>query len=205
MLYTYLFTVVRLKEKNKLFIEHLEMGAGGSNISNILGTEASSTHSISSKRILNHFAFAKSITAYKSHLNARPLKRCVFTSENSGLKVVCRKRPINNKEIGLGDFDVLSCGGGKLISEGFKKSIWLHRCLFRLDMKHLYIEHHGYEYDAVFDENDSTDIIFRDAIGPLVEQSTNGGKSAVIMFGATGSGKVLTLLFEYALLTYLNI
>lgn len=124
------------------------------------------------KQNKNHFrrkhigSFQHAIQNFVSRIsaNAHEMQQRTQSGESeepTGLRVVLRKRPINDKELERGDFDVISRGvGGEL---------WLHNCDVRLDNKSMFIDHNCYSFDAVFDEHDSSDIVYKEAVQGVVD------------------------------------
>jgi hypothetical protein len=167
------------------------MGNNSSNFDSAFGNP-SYAHDISRKRILNRDSFCRGIENFKGKrhdLYFTSLRNSLFMSPS--IQVVCRKRPLNEKENKCGDFDVISTGKSLFLQNNVARSMWLHKCGFRLDSKHMYIEHHGYEFDSVYDECNTSKDIYDDAALSIVNQCCRGEKGAIIMFGATGSGKVI--------------
>lgn len=157
--------------------------------------EGTKYHDIASKRIKNADSFKSAINqferSYRDILQVKSPIEDHVTLPPNGYVLACRKRPINDKELSLSEFDVLSSGLSLFSQQGsIKQGIWLHKCGFRLDMKHMYVDHHGYEYDAVFDEQDDSRCVFENTAQMFVDRSLSGKDCFIMMFGATGSGKV---------------
>lgn len=178
------------------------------------GGEYVGTVVVKQQRLANKDAFVEGIMQFKSknqdlflssYIDKHSVSECASVNpvEKQRLQVIARKRPLNQKEIcDNRDFDVVSSSFGGLPMSVHKQSgsdatkkamIWLHKACFRLDSKHMYLDHHGFLFDRVFDENDSTDDIFNKSVRPNIEAAMStrfrGGKTSVIMYGATGSGK----------------
>lgn len=112
--------------------------------------------------------------------------------EAPGIHVALRKRPLWDKERERGEFDVMSVGGR--LNEGARDTMWLHNARLRLDARHMYVDHHGFPFDAVFDERHDTEEVYRRAVAPLVAVARRrGGRAAVVAFGQTGTGKTFTM------------
>lgn len=113
-----------------------------------------------------------------------------------GIHVAVRKRPLWDKERERGEFDVMSVGGRLVdgLADGARDTMWLHNARLRLDARHMYVDHHGFPFDAVFDERHDTEEVYRRAVAPLVAVARlRGGRAAVVAFGQTGTGKTFTM------------
>ena len=159
-------------------------------------------------RVLNRDALVETSAAFKN-ANAEAFLRPseparLFKNANDefgNVQVVVRKRPLFAKEEKRGEFDVLSCGGSVSAlggaAAGAGESMWVHRGGIRLDGKHLFVDHHGFPFDAVFDENCDSATVYASAVAPLVEgvcaSEGSTGHATVIAFGQTGTGKTFTM------------
>eukprot|EP00916_Digyalum_oweni_P005305 GHVL01009289.1.p1 GENE.GHVL01009289.1~~GHVL01009289.1.p1 ORF type:complete len:631 (-),score=95.34 GHVL01009289.1:2901-4793(-) len=103
---------------------------------------------------------------------------------NSDIVVAIRKRPIFDKEVASGEFDVLTCIG---------QSIAVHDCRMHPDMKQMFVSNSLYPFDYVFDEKTESQTVFDSVIDPLVSYFLGGKSSCVLMYGQTGSGKTYTM------------
>lgn len=160
-------------------------------------------HDIAAKRRCNKTSFQSEINHFKqSHPELFQISDDSQLLKSSGLIVTARKRPLNEQERNNGDYDVVSCGKSLFDSTSTNQSsMWVHKCGIRLDMQHMYIDHHGYQFDYAFNEQDSTEIIYDKVVKNLVQKSLDGDDSSIILFGATGSGKTYTIngLFSLAM------
>ena len=150
---------------------------------------------LGSARKLNRAAFVPAISEFSAKysavdgLFAKAEPHELFTSP--GIHVAVRKRPIWRREKERGEFDVVSVGGDL---GGQRDTMWIHDARLRLDARHMYIDHHGFPFDAVFDETATSEEVYRRAVAPLVSTSlAPGGRAAVIAFGQTGTGKTFTM------------
>lgn len=167
------------------------MGVQASQIEGALGTPSSGDSNV--KRALSRSAFADAIQSF-----IREQQLTATTNVNPGpaevswasprLRFVVRKRPINEQELASGEFDVVT----KDVVAG---SLWLHKCAFRLDDKHMFIDNQLYNFaDTFYDESDNSERIFAQSVRPLLEAThCQEIPCSIIMFGATGSGKTFTM------------
>lgn len=101
------------------------------------------------------------------------------------VRVCVRRRPIFLHELKAGEFDVLTCS---------RTAICVHDGRLHADCRHLFMKHHTFPFDRVFDERTSSDAVFADAVAPLVRACVEEGAPAcVLMYGQTGSGKTFTM------------
>ncbi len=103
-----------------------------------------------------------------------------------GMRVLARKRPIFDHEIARGEFDAVTCPGGV-------PRVAVHDAKMRPDMRHMYMDHHEFKFDQVFDESATNDNVYDSAAAPLVRHAASGGYATAMMFGQTGSGKTYTM------------
>jgi hypothetical protein len=69
----------------------------------------------------------------------------------------------------------------------------VHDAKMRPDMRHMYMDHHEFKFDQVFDETATNDHVYDSAAAPLVRLAASGGYATAMMFGQTGSGKTYTM------------
>jgi len=164
------------------------MGASAGHLNQFLGSESIECHDVRSKRLRNGVNYVEAVDAFKQSPPQGVLDvDCCGTSANT--KLLCRKRPLNEKENKLTDFDVISHQSGPS-----NDVLWVHKCGIRLNMQHMYIEHHGYCFDRVYTETDDSERIFTVDIAPQLRQVARDSKQCCVMaYGATGSGKTFTM------------
>lgn len=163
------------------------MGASAGHLNQFLGSETYDCHDARSKRLRNRANYVNTIESFKR--NPRSMTDGDHCGISSSTKLICRKRPLNEKEIGLSDFDVVShqCGSVNDV-------LWIHKCGIRLNMQHMYIEHHGYCFDRVYSEMDDSERIFDVDIAPqLLRVTQENQQCCILAYGATGSGKTFTM------------
>ena len=102
-------------------------------------------------------------------------------------------RPIFSHETQAGEFDVLSSS---------RSGITVHDCRIEADCRHLFISHHSFAFDRVFDGRTSSEAVYADAVAPLVRLAAHGEAPAcIMMYGQTGSGKTYTMRAIHQLMT----
>lgn len=109
------------------------------------------------QRRRNRACFATAVQTFKSRATGGTASDVPY--EPAPLSVVVRKRPLFDHETALHDWDAITCGGdidddargGAGISG--THFIWAHKGGLRLDAKHMFMEHHGFPFDAIFDES----------------------------------------------------
>lgn len=69
----------------------------------------------------------------------------------------------------------------------------MHECKYRIDGFTKYIEDQNFIFDNVFNENNTTDDIFKYTISPAVDLVFNKGIITCFAYGQTGSGKTFTM------------
>lgn len=163
------------------------MGANASQLENLLGNP-SNCHDTLNKRKNNAHFFQRSIKDFNA-LHSHAMEKESKDEFRNNEYFVCRKRPINSTELSNHEMDTVFCE--QLLGSNI---LWNHKCGLRLDEKHMYIEHHGFQYDAVFNENDTTQVLYQQSIYSLTEKIIfHGGSACAVAFGATGSGKTYTM------------
>eukprot|EP01052_Picozoa_sp_SAG31_P050685 SAG31_NODE_11682_length_1007_cov_1.026432_1_plen_164_part_10 len=72
-------------------------------------------------------------------------------------------------------------------------SVVVHDARMRADMRKMFMDHHDFSFDQVFDEHCGNDTVYAAAAEPLVRAAGAGGCATAMMFGQTGSGKTYTM------------
>ncbi|KAG6936978.1 Kinesin Family Member 2B [Chelydra serpentina] len=100
------------------------------------------------------------------------------------IRVCVRKRPLNPREAGLRDFDVVTvpCRGVVVV----------HEARQRLDLSR-YLESQSFRFDHAFDDSAPNELVYRHTAQPLVESIFRGGMATCFAYGQTGSGKTHTM------------
>ena len=97
-----------------------------------------------------------------------------------------RKRPIFPHELRQSEFDVLTTSRNA-------KSIVVHDARMKMDMRHMKMSHHTFDFDAVFSEDVTSAEVYTRAVAPLIASALRGGYATAMMYGQTGSGKTFTM------------
>ncbi|KAL1503167.1 hypothetical protein AB1Y20_011226 [Prymnesium parvum] len=101
------------------------------------------------------------------------------------LRVCVRRRPIFPRERDAGEFDVLTCSPQRVV---------VSDCRMHPDCRRLYVAHHSFGFDRVYDEHTSSEVVYEDAVKSLVVQAASSARDiTVLMYGQTGSGKTYTM------------
>ncbi|EPS59111.1 hypothetical protein M569_15698, partial [Genlisea aurea] len=99
------------------------------------------------------------------------------------IKVVVRKRPLNKKECGKNEEDII---------ETFSNSVIVHETKLKVDLTE-YMEKHEFVFDAVLNEEVSNDEVYRETVEPIVPIIFQRTKATCFAYGQTGSGKTYTM------------
>lgn len=99
------------------------------------------------------------------------------------IKVVVRKRPLNKKELGKNEEDII---------ETLSNSLTVHETKLKVDLTE-YVERHEFVFDAVLNEEVSNDEVYRETVEPIVPIIFQRTKATCFAYGQTGSGKTYTM------------
>lgn len=107
------------------------------------------------------------------------------TRENNvaKIKVVVRKRPLNKKEIGRKEDDIVSVSNN---------SLTVHEPKLKVDLT-AYVEKHEFCFDDVLDEHVTNDEVYRATVEPIIPIIFQRTKATCFAYGQTGSGKTFTM------------
>lgn len=100
------------------------------------------------------------------------------------ISVCIRKRPLNKKEIGRSDVDVITIPDGE--------HTMAHECKLKVDLTK-YLENHNFRFDHSFDETVGNEEVYQYTAAPLVETIFAKGFATCFAYGQTGSGKTHTM------------
>ncbi|XP_050313741.1 kinesin-like protein Klp10A isoform X1 [Anthonomus grandis grandis] len=130
-----------------------------------------------------HWELLNMIMEYRRGLDIRPL------SENDPIEdhliTVCvRKRPLNKKEMGRKEVDVITIPS--------KNQLIVHEPKNKVDLTR-YLENQLFRFDYAFDENSSNELVYRYTAQPLIKTIFEGGFATCFAYGQTGSGKTHTM------------
>lgn len=103
----------------------------------------------------------------------------------SKIIVAVRKRPLNPKEEGTQDTDIL-----EVVNE---LQLIIHEPKQKVDLTK-YVEQHDFCFDEVFDARASNVDIYDRTAKLLVEHVFAGGRATCFAYGQTGSGKTFTMM-----------
>lgn len=116
------------------------------------------------------------------HISAAHLKLCVCV----------RKRPIFKKEEVGGEIDSVSCANPQ---------IKVLESRFKVDGITKYVEDHCFTFDNTFNENETSDDLYKFTLFPLIDLLFTSGVVTCFAYGQTGSGKTYTMvIISYFLL-----
>ncbi|KAK9148884.1 hypothetical protein Scep_007641 [Stephania cephalantha] len=101
------------------------------------------------------------------------------------IKVVVRKRPLNKKELGRKEEDIVTI-------EPNSNSLTVHETKQKVDLTE-YVEKHEFVFDAVLDEEVSNDEVYRETVEPVVPAIFQRTKATCFAYGQTGNGKTYTM------------
>ena len=87
------------------------------------------------------------------------------------------------------EFDVVTC---------FNNRMTIHDARMHNDMIRMYMDHHEFEFDRVFNETATNSLVYKETAEPLVDYALEGGYSTCIVYGQTGSGKTFTMTSIYS-------
>lgn len=100
--------------------------------------------------------------------------------------VCVRKRPLNEKERKKRDHDAVTC---------LHPTATVHSAKLRVDGISKYLDHNSFRFDHAFDEETTTEEVYRHTAKPLVDWvcGGRGARATVFAYGQTGSGKTYTM------------
>lgn len=130
--------------------------------------------------------FHRMIRDFRQQCPASPMPLDpLLPDDPDGIIVCVRKRPIQQHEIVNRELDcVTACNPYAIIHERKFKVDGITKCL----------ESHNFEFDRVFDEDASTEDVYRTVTQPLVPWVIDrGGQATLFAYGQTGSGKTHTM------------
>ncbi|VDM21157.1 unnamed protein product [Hydatigera taeniaeformis] len=133
------------------------------------------------------YEFLMMIREYQETLDYRPL---TITDEIECHQIcVCvRKRPMNKKELGRKEIDVITIPN--------KQQILVHEPKTKVDLTK-YLENQSFRFDYAFDENADNALVYRYTAQPLVQSIFEHGMATCFAYGQTGSGKTHTMGGEF--------
>ena len=113
-------------------------------------------------------------------------RRDIVWDGTQNVRVAVRKRPIFKHEVENHEFDVITFGNGQ--------SAVVHDARMHKDMKKMFMNHHEFQFDQVFDEKTNNNDVYASAVAPLTKfAAVDGGYCTCLVYGQTGSGKTFTM------------
>ncbi|XP_071851021.1 kinesin-like protein KIF2A isoform X2 [Apostichopus japonicus] len=133
----------------------------------------------------NHpqWEFLNMIREYIEVLDFNPLNLSDQVYDHQ-ITVCVRKRPINKKEAGKRELDVLTVPN--------KDTVLVHEPKLKVDLTK-FLENQQFRFDYAFDENSTNEIVYKFTAKPLVDSLFQGGMATCFAYGQTGSGKTHTM------------
>lgn len=105
-------------------------------------------------------------------------------SQHLKLTVCVRKRPIFIKELQEGEIDCISAANPE---------IKIFSAKFKVDGITKCIETNHFAFDNVFNENETTDVIYDQSLRNIMKEIFENGFVTLFAYGQTGSGKTFTM------------
>jgi kinesin family protein 2/24 len=101
-------------------------------------------------------AYAYMIEDYRNEIISK-MKTKYIDHTDDRITVLVRKRPIFNKELSKGELDCISIVNPHVIAHQTKTKVDLTK----------YLDNQKYEFDFTYDENNTSEDIYKSAIYPL--------------------------------------
>ena len=130
---------------------------------------------------IDHFrknAVSKPVLKEINNSGVDGVHRAKQARPQAGMRVMARKRPIFEHELGRAEFDAVTCKNAT--------QVVVHDAKMRPDMRQMYMDHHEFKFDQIFDERVDNDSVYLSAAAPLVHLAASGGYATAMMFGQTG-------------------
>jgi len=100
-------------------------------------------------------------------------------------RVMARKRPLQESELAIGEYDSAT-------AECSNNAVVIHDGRVHRDGRTLYMVHSRFCLERVFTEVEGNSAVYEEAAKPLLEKAQAGGRSTLLLFGQTGTGKTYT-------------
>ncbi|XP_045523981.1 kinesin-like protein Klp10A isoform X6 [Pieris brassicae] len=130
-----------------------------------------------------NWEFLAMIREYQSSIEFRPLLGNEPVEDHQ-ITVCVRKRPLNKKEVGKKEVDV--------ISVPTKDQMIVHEPKNKVDLTK-YLENQKFRFDYAFDDSCTNEVVYKYTAKPLVQTIFEGGMATCFAYGQTGSGKTHTM------------
>nr|XP_027217629.1 kinesin-like protein KIF2A isoform X3 [Penaeus vannamei] len=127
--------------------------------------------------------FLNMIREFRSQLEFRTLKDGDPLEEHQ-ITVAVRKRPLNKKEMGRREIDVITIPK--------RNTLYVHEPRTKVDLTK-FLENQNFRFDYAFDESCNNELVYKYTARPLVQTIFEGGMATCFAYGQTGSGKTHTM------------
>ncbi|XP_045122810.1 kinesin-like protein KIF2A isoform X5 [Portunus trituberculatus] len=127
--------------------------------------------------------FLNMIREFRSQLEFRTLRDGDPLEEHQ-ITVAVRKRPLNKKENGKREVDVITIPK--------RNTLYVHEPRTKVDLTK-YLENQNFRFDYAFDETCNNELVYKYTARPLVQTIFEGGMATCFAYGQTGSGKTHTM------------
>ncbi|XP_047496938.1 kinesin-like protein KIF2A isoform X2 [Penaeus chinensis] len=127
--------------------------------------------------------FLNMIREFRSQLEFRTLKDGDPLEEHQ-ITVAVRKRPLNKKELGRREIDVITIPK--------RNTLYVHEPRTKVDLTK-FLENQNFRFDYAFDESCNNELVYKYTARPLVQTIFEGGMATCFAYGQTGSGKTHTM------------
>ncbi|XP_017771013.1 PREDICTED: kinesin-like protein Klp10A [Nicrophorus vespilloides] len=134
-----------------------------------------------------YWEFLNMINEYRHNIEFQPLRESDIVVDNQ-ITVCVRKRPLNDKEYGKKEVDV--------ITVPTKDILIVHEPKHKVDLTK-YLDNQHFRFDYVFDETCNNELVYNFTAKPLVKTIFEGGMATCFAYGQTGSGKTHTMGGEF--------
>jgi len=121
--------------------------------------------------------FQRMIRQYRQ--DKGPIKRIHLPPGDLKICICVRKRPINERERRLKDYDSVTC---------VNPVVMVHDCKLRVDGITKYLDNTDFMFDHTFGEEDTTEELYKYTTAPLIPFIFQQGRATCFAYGQTGSG-----------------
>ncbi|XP_076860307.1 kinesin-like protein KIF2A isoform X2 [Brachyhypopomus gauderio] len=130
-----------------------------------------------------NYEIMQMIRDFRGSLDYRPLTAADLIEEHR-ICVCVRKRPLNKKEHGAKELDVITIPS--------KDVVMVHEPKQKVDLTR-FLENQTFRFDYAFDDSSTNEMVYRFTARPLVETIFERGMATCFAYGQTGSGKTHTM------------
>ena len=120
------------------------------------------------------------------HDNSSDTHKQISKGDSNKICVCVRKRPLNSKELNKKEHDAVTC---------LHPTATVHSAKLRVDGISKYCDHNTFKFDHAFDEESTTEYVYKSTAKPLVQYVCEGKgtmpppRATVFAYGQTGSGE----------------